>query len=117
VALGVGHDRSVDEAQIEVPIPRIYLRRPPQQALGHEVDSMLPPGNRSQERGACVAAHPPTQQLVHFDDDGIQNDQLATELSHQSSSQTMSAIPAIRRGGDGSRIGKDPQSLETSSRR
>lgn len=117
MALRISHDRRIHEAQIEIPIPCIYLGRAPHQPLRHELDNVLTPGYCSQKSGAGVAVHPRSQQLVNLNDDRIQNDEVAPKLAHQSSSQTMTTVPAIGRGDDGAGIDHDPQSLETSSRR
>ena len=117
MALGVSHDRGIDEPQVELPELGINLDGTPYQALGHEVDSMVSLGYRTQKRDPCVAADPRPQQLIDFDDDGVQHDKLSSQLRDQGGREPMGVVPAIRGSDDGSRVGQDSQSLETSSRR
>lgn len=117
MALGVGHDRGVDEAQIEIPVPRIDLGCATHQAFGHELDDMLSRGHCGQEGRARIAAHPCSKKLVDLHDDRIQDDEFAPEPSYQSRSEIMSSVLTIRRGHDGPSVGQDLQPLETGSRR
>jgi hypothetical protein len=117
VTLGVSHKGGVDETEAKIPVPRVYLRGAAYQALGHELDRVFPVGHRAQKGSPRIAVHARPQKLVDFDNDRIQNHELSSQLRHQGGCQIMSAVPAIRRGNDGSRIGQDPQSLETNSRR
>lgn len=115
MTLGVSHDRGVDETQVEILELGINLGCTPYQTLADELDNMFSLGQRRQERDPCVTVHPRTKQLVHLNDDRVQDDELSPQLSHERGSQIMSVISPIRRGDDGSSVGQNPQSLETSS--
>lgn len=117
MALGVSHDRGIDKTQGEIPELGINLGCTPYQALGHEIDSMFSLGHRTQKRDPCVAVNPRPQQLIHFNDDGVQYDKLSPQLGHQGGCEVMSVVPAIRGSDDRSCVDQNPQSLETSSRR
>lgn len=117
MTLRVSHHRGIDEAQVEIPIPRIYLRCTLDQSLSHEIEIVFTSRHRGQESCTRIAVHSRPQQLIHFNDHRIQNDELAPKLSNESRRQIVRSVPSICCGNDGSGIAQHPQSLETSSRR
>lgn len=82
MTLGVGHDRGIDKTQVEILELGINLGCTPYQTLGHEIDSMFAPGHSTQKGAPCVAVNPRAEQLIHFNDDGIQHDKLSPQLGH-----------------------------------
>ena len=83
MSFGVGHESGVDETKVEILVPRVYLRCAAHQALGHELDDMVPLGHRAQKGSARPTVHPRAQQLVHFNDDHVQYDELPAQLCYQ----------------------------------
>lgn len=117
MSLGIRHDRGIDETKVEVTEPGIDLGCTPYQARSHEIHGMFSFGYRTQERDRCRAVDPHPQQLVHLNNDRVQNDELPPQLSHQRGSQIVRVVPSIRRGDNGSGVGQNLQSLEANSRR
>lgn len=117
MALGVSHQRGVNEPQIKISIPQVYLGRSSHQASSHELDNVLASRDRRQKCSPRIAIHARSQQLIHLDDDWIQDDELPSQLSHESGSEMVGVVTAVRRGDQRTRIGNYLQSVGASSRR
>ncbi len=64
MALRIGHDRGVNQAELEIREPDVYFGGPPQQPIRKKGDGMFPGRNGLQEPGSGVPANPRPKQLV-----------------------------------------------------
>ena len=111
------HDRSVDEAELEVGEASVDLDSATHHACRKEDDRVLPGAECFEKRACGPSADAPTEKLVDLHQDGIGNEQLAAQLADQSRGEPMRPVTAIRRGDERPSVGDDSQRAATSSRR
>ena len=110
MALGVGHDRRVDEAEAEIGILRIELGGPAQQPGGEERRRVGTGHHRLEKAPGAAGSDPGAQQVVGLGEHDVEQQQASSEFVDQRTGNPMGPRAPIGRGDQRRGVADDPQS-------
>lgn len=117
MSLGVGHDRRVGDSQFEIPVPSVDLCSAAKQGGGEESGPVLTLDQGLKEESRCRGVHTCPKKMVSLDDDGVEHDEVATDLGDQRRGQPVGLVAAVRRSDQRACVCKNPQRAMRRSRR
>lgn len=85
----IGHDRCVNEAQIEIREPEIDCGGPPEQPLRKKDDGVFPGRDGLQESRRGVLAQARPKQLIDLHKHEVRDQEAKAQLRHQCGCQPM----------------------------
>lgn len=108
-ALGLGHDRSVDETERCVSVNAHQFRRADDVFVEQRFDGELAGGQRADEGLLGLRPNSRSQQIADFRDNGDRETDPPWDSSPPSDNSLVPAVGAIDQGVDGPGVGQDGQ--------
>lgn len=117
MSLRIGHERPVGNSQLEVRVLPIELGRATEQGRRQKGGSVFASDQRVEEQPRNVGTDPAPKEMVHLYDDGIQDDQIASERDNEARSQLVGLVASVRGRDQRARVREDPHRETMSSRK
>lgn len=117
MALGDGHDRGVDEPEIEICVLRIELDGAPEEAWRHVRDRVVADGEGAKEQARRFGPDPVSHDVIDLDRHRIRNDEVSPEATDERRSQSMRRITTVDCRDERPGVRDDAQRFASASRR